>query len=110
MDAGKLRHRVTIERFMQGAQDPNTGDIINQWQVLRTVWASFEPVSGREFIAAQAGQSEVTARIVVRFTDVTTKDRIAMDGCLYNIHAVLPDPKSNKHYLTLMVSQGVNNG
>ena len=54
MDAGKLRHRVTIERFTQGAQDPNTGDIINQWQVLRVVWASFEPVSGREFIAASA--------------------------------------------------------
>ena len=110
MDAGKLRHRVTIERFTQGAQDPNTGDIINQWQVLRVVWASFEPVSGREFIAAQAGQSEVTARIVVRFADVTTKDRINMNGRLYNIHGVLPDPKSNKHYLTLMVSQGVNNG
>ena len=81
----KLRHRVTIERFAQGAQDPDTGDIVNQWQALKTVWASFEPVSGREFIAAQAGQSEVTARIVVRFTDVTPKDRIAMDGCLYNI-------------------------
>lgn len=106
----KLRHRVTIERFTQGAQDPNTGDIINQWQVLRAVWASFEPVSGREFIAAQAGQSEVSARMVVRFTDVTTKDRINMNGRLYNIHGVLPDPKSNKHYLTLMVSEGVNNG
>ena len=107
MDAGQLRHRVTIQRKNPQAQDAETGDLIAAWESLRTVWASFEPLSGRELMAAHAQQSEISARMKMRHTDVTPKDRILFKDRVFVIHAVLADLVSNKHYLTLMVSEGV---
>ena len=110
MKAGKLRHRVALERQGQAVQDPQTGDLMSGWVHLKMVWASVEALSGREFIAAQAAQSEVTARVTMRKTDVRVTDRLVYQDAIYDIHAVLPDPKSGREYLNLMVSKGANNG
>ena len=110
MEAGKLRHRIGIERLNHSAQDPSTGDIVQAWEPLKTVYAAVEPVSGREFIQSAATQAQISVRITIRSTDVQPADRIAHKGLLYNIHAVLPDRVSGQDYLTLMCSQGVNDG
>ena len=110
MEAGKLRHRIGIERLNDSAQDPNTGDIVKAWEPLKTVYAAIEPVSGKEFIQSAATQAQISVRITVRHTDVRPIDRIAHKGLVYNIHAVLPDRVSGLDYLTLMCSQGVNDG
>lgn len=110
MRIGKLRHRVTIQQ-PGTTRDPDTGESVPGWVDVATVWASVEPLSAREFIAAGATQSSVSARIVMRHRDdVTAGMRISYRGKVYNIHAPLPDPKSGRHYLTLPVSQGVNDG
>ena len=110
MRNGKLRHRITLQRPGL-SQDPQTGEMIPGWQDVATVWASIEPLSAREFIAAQAGQSEVSARVVIRHRDdVDATMRALYRGKLYNIHGVLADPKSGLEYLTLPVSEGVNDG
>jgi SPP1 family predicted phage head-tail adaptor len=108
--AGKLRHRVTIQRPGQ-TQDPVTGEVTNGWTDVVTVWASVEPLSVREFIASEAGQSEVSARITIRYRDgITAKMRILHRGQTYNIKGVLADAESGLEYLTLPVSAGVNDG
>ena len=57
---------------------------------------------GREFIAAQAAQSEVTARIRMRFRPwMTAQDRVIHDGKTYNIVSVV-DPRSQGRELVLM--------
>lgn len=110
MQIGKLRHRVRIER-PDTTQDLDTGEMVPGWALVATVWASVEPLSAREFIAAQAGQSEVTARVMMRHRDGITPDmRLVHRGKNYDIHGVLPDSKSGRHYLTLPVSEGVNDG
>ena len=110
MRTGKLRHRITLQRPGL-SQDPQTGEMVPGWQDVATVWASIEPLSAREFIAAQAGQSEVSARVVIRHRDdVDATMRALYRGKLYNIHGVLADPKSGLEYLTLPVSEGVGNG
>ncbi|APC45957.1 hypothetical protein QHH_45 [Halomonas phage QHHSV-1] len=110
MRAGQLRHRVTIQQPGQ-TQDPNTGEMITGWQDVATVWASVEPLSAREFIAAQAGQSEISARIKIRYREgIDATMRVQHRGRNYNIEGVLPDPESGRHYLTLPVSEGVNDG
>lgn len=109
MRAGKLRQRVMLQRNGPH-QDPESGEIINGWADLTTkpVPCSVEPVSGREFIAGQATQNEVTARIVIRYrAGVSAAMRAVHCGITYNIEAVLPDPKSGREYLTLMVSGGL---
>jgi len=110
MQAGKLRHRVIIQKHDQ-SQDPATGEIVTAWVNVATVWAAIEPLSAREFIAAQAGQSQISARATIRYTDgLDATMRLLHNGAAYNIEGVLPDPKSGRHYLTLTLSGGVSDG
>ncbi len=110
MRIGKLRHRVRIER-PDLTQDPATGEMVAGWALVRSAWASVEPLSAREFIAAGANQSQLSARITMRHKgDITPDMRIIHRGHEYNIEGVLPDPKSGLHYVTIPVSEGVTDG
>lgn len=106
MQAGKLRHRIQLQgkrRVPDGG-----GGWSHDWVTSRTVWARVEPLSGREFVAAQTVQSEVTTRITIRYRDDVTPDmRIMHRGKIYNIRAVLPDNRSGLEYLTLPCAEGV---
>jgi SPP1 family predicted phage head-tail adaptor len=76
-----------------------------------SVPAAIEPLSAREFIAAQAVQSAVTARITLRYrAGLDASMRIVHNGTIYNIAGVLADPDSGLEYVTIPVSTGVNNG
>ncbi|WP_200791826.1 phage head closure protein, partial [Klebsiella pneumoniae] len=55
MQAGKLRHRITLQEPVK-EQNPTTGAVINTWCDVATLWAEVAPLSAREFIAAQASQ------------------------------------------------------
>lgn len=110
MQAGKLRHRVSLQKPVK-TQNPSTGAVVNSWQETAKLWAEVAPLSAREFVAAQATQSEVTTRITIRFrNDVTPRHRIVYAGKIYNIEGVLADDKSGRDYLTLPCSEGVNDG
>lgn len=110
MQAGKLRHLVTIQEPVK-TQNPGTGDVNNDWRDLVNVFAEVTPLSAREFIAAQASQGEITTRITIRFRNgITRQHRILFRGVIYNIEGVLPDAKSGREYLTLPCSEGVNDG
>lgn len=109
LEAGKLRHRVSLQSQLQ-TQNPVTGDIAITWVEVAEIWASVEPLSAREFIAAQAVQSNVTTRITIRKREVDATMRIVYGSTVYNIHGVLSDPMSGNEYLTLPCSQGVNDG
>lgn len=109
MEAGRLRHRVTLQKTVT-TRDPDTGDTIRTWVDVATVWASVEPLSAREFIASAAMQSKVTARIVIRHRAVDHRMRILHRGKIYNIEGVLADPNSGLEYVTLACSEGVNDG
>ncbi|MGP5283155.1 phage head closure protein [Pseudomonas helleri] len=111
MRAGDLRHRIQFQKLAPGV-DPETQEPLpGVWVDVVTVWAAIEPLSGREFIAAQAVQSEVVGRIVIRRrTDIMAQMRGLYRGQVYNIHGVLSDPKSGLDYLTLPYSLGVNDG
>lgn len=110
MRAGKLRHKVTIQAPGL-TQDPVTGEMVAGWADFASVWASVEPLSARDFIAAQANQSEITARIVIRYREgILPTMRILHRSKVYAIQGVLPDAKSGLEYLTIPVSEGVKDG
>ena len=112
MRAGKLRQRITFQALGR-EQDPQTGEELEGWS---TVWdkvpASVEPLSARDLIAAQAGQSEATARMVIRYrAGILPTMRILHRGEIYNIQGPpLPDPVSGLEYLTILVARGVSDG
>lgn len=114
MRNGPLRHRITLQAPSQ-AQNEDTGEMVPVWtdwpEQGAKHWARIEPLSGRDFIASKALQSEVSGRIVLRYrAGITASMRILYRGTVYSIHAVLPDTKSGREYLTLLVSEGVKRG
>jgi len=111
MNIGKLRHRVTIESLV--IEQDSDGAQIESWVNTygTQVWADIQPLSGKELLASQSMQSEVKARIIIRYRDgVLPTMRILHRGNIYNIAGVIPDMKSGKEYLTLLCSYGVNEG
>jgi SPP1 family predicted phage head-tail adaptor len=112
MLAGKLRHRVDFQTPGE-VQDPASGEMVPGWL---TMWArvpaSVTPLSARDLIAAQAAQSETSARIMIRYrAGVLPTMRIIYRGEVYDIKGpALPDPDSGLEYLTILVAKGVNDG
>lgn len=105
--AGRLRHQVELQEQMQ-TQDAQTGEVLVAWQTIARPWAAIEPLSARDFIAAQAQQSEVRARITIRRrTDINASMRIVHRGLVYRILGVLNDPESGFEFQTLPVAEGV---
>ncbi|WP_333890055.1 phage head closure protein [Atlantibacter subterraneus] len=98
MQAGKLNKRVTLQKPVK-TQSPTTGAIVSGWADVAELWANVTDLSARDFVAAQAGQNEVTTRIT-----------IVHRGRIYDITGVLEDDKSGREYLTLPCSRGVNDG
>lgn len=68
MQAGKLRHRVTI-KALSNTQD-SFGDeskATEVWTEVATVWADVKPLQGRELIQAQQLHQETTHQVTIRF-------------------------------------------
>jgi SPP1 family predicted phage head-tail adaptor len=120
MHAGKLRHRVLIEELVAQTdtaddviQDEATGVVDREWTAVAEVWAAIEPLSAREFIAAQSVQSKVTTRITIRYRAISPTMRLVhmrrgVRSTVFNIEGVLPDKESGMDYLTLPCSAGVS--
>lgn len=110
MQAGTLRHRVTLQRFEQG-QDAYGGVLqdayggpVETWADVATCWAAVDALSGREFFATRQVQSEVSHKITLRHrSGVTPEMRVLFGGKVFGIEAVLPDSKSTR--LVLMCKE-----
>lgn len=113
MQAGRLRHRIDIQE-LKPVRDPVTLEFgepewVTRWEKCP---ARVEPLSARDLVAAQAAQSEATARMVIRYRPgVLSTMRIVYRGEVYSIEGPpLEDDKSGLEYLTLLVSKGVKDG
>lgn len=114
LKAGDLQHRVTIQQVTR-TQDGTTGEMTDTWadwpEEGAKHWARIEPLSAKDFIAAQAAQSEVTARITLRYrSGLSPTMRIVHRSKTYKIAGILPDKESGLEYVTLPVSEGVSDG
>jgi len=108
MDAGRMDKRISIEA--QATTRNAIGEPVTAWAPLAAVWASIEPLRGREFWAQQQVQSEVTTRIRIRYrAGITPAHRVRHAGRIYNIHSVI-DPKERHEELQLMCMEGPSNG
>ena len=73
---GKLRHRVRVERLDETARD-ESGAVVPTWVEVATVWASVDPVGGREALINGQVQANVTHLVLMRLRDdVTAKNRL----------------------------------
>ncbi|WP_288077289.1 phage head closure protein [Pseudomonas sp.] len=112
MKLGRMRHLIEIQRRAL-VQDPATGEMVDgAWVKFAKVYSAIEPLSTREFVEAQANQSEFTARIVIRYRPgVQDTMRVLHGGMVYAIKGPpLADKESGREYLALMVAAGVSDG
>lgn len=108
MQAGQLRKRVIIQQRSQTQDD--YGQPLQTWTDVATVYAGIEPLNGRELLAAQAVNSEVSHNVTMRYrTGITPAMRLNYQGRLFNIHTIL-DENERHRMLTLQCSEGMNDG
>lgn len=65
MNPSKLRHRITFQKQTETQND--YGEEIKEWVNVVTVWASINPISAKEFFAAEKMNSEVSHKINLRY-------------------------------------------
>lgn len=104
MRAGALRHRVQIQRATI-SRDAMGGEI-STWATVATRWAEVAGLSGREYLAAQAGQATADHVITLRHLDgVTPAMRVLHGGRTFDVVSVLEDPRHTE--LRLMAREAV---
>lgn len=110
MKAGPLRHRITIQERTE-VRD-SAGNTTYEWNNLHAnIAARVEPLSVKEFMQSKSMQSEISTRIVIRYiSDLDATMRILYRDKIYNPEGFLADMDSGLEYLTIPVSEGVNDG
>lgn len=106
--AGQLDQRITLQQRAAG-QD-SRGQESTTWSDVATVWASAQPLRGREFFAAAQVQAEATVRFRIRYRDgVVPTMRVLWRSQPYDINSVI-DVDGGKHTLELMCLEGGRDG
>jgi len=101
--AGRRDKRITIQRPIE-TRGADFSDPQNQWVTYLDIWASIEPLQGREYVLNREQQTEVTVRMrVLYFPAVTNKMRVIYRDKIYQIVSVI-DPFESHEELELMCS------
>jgi SPP1 family predicted phage head-tail adaptor len=83
---GELRHRV---EFLTPPETQNAYGEVDEtgtWSVFKTVWASVEPLKGRELFTAQQINSEITCKVKCWYVPgIKAKMRIKARGQIFEI-------------------------
>lgn len=104
--AAHLRQRITIEQYTVTDRNEIGGEV-KDWAPVATVWASVEPIRGREFFAAQQVNAEVTHKVTTRFhAGITPKMRVKYGARVLEIQSVI-DPQERHLFLELMCVERV---
>lgn len=109
--AGRLNRLVTLQQKATGSPAQfATGELDEVWVDVAQVWASVEPLVGREFYEAQQIQSSVTAKIRIRWRPgVDAGMRIVHQGKIYNL-AHPADVRAANRELLFYCTEGDNLG
>ena len=93
MNAGKLRHRVTIKRKTV-ARDTYGAETVT-WVDVTTVYAEVKPIGGREYYGAGQTLGESTYTVLMRYrSDVIQAWRLTYGTRTFEIQSVVPDEKN----------------
>ena len=95
MRASELRRQIVIQHASRVKDD--FGSDVSTWATLATVYAKIEPLTGREFFAANEIVEKVSHRFIIRYlSTVTTQMRVSYDSRIFNITSVVDPEEKNK--------------
>lgn len=100
MKIGDMRHRITFQEEVK-TPDSHKGFTVG-WRDLVSVWASVEPLSGREYFYSQQIKADITHRVKLRYrADITVKMRIKHRNRNLAIESIL-DKKERREELEIL--------
>lgn len=103
MDIGKLRHRITLVSYEILKDD--IGSEKRKWKKIDTVWASLEPLSGRELMATGMEKAEATIRVTIRYRkDMGPNLCIRFGSRVFEVISAI-NPEEKNIFLTLMCKE-----
>ena len=92
------RHKVTIQQPSTGKN--SAGAPAPAWSTLAIRWAGIKPLSGREYIAAQAAQSKTSHEIRMRWDSTVSatvpKMRVVYGARTFEIISAVNENERNK--------------
>jgi SPP1 family predicted phage head-tail adaptor len=107
-DAGKLRHRITIEKPTDTLDA--FGHRLKGWELVATVWAEVRPVGSNERLIAfqmQSGQTHVIkTRWQPNLVDVNGEYRIVFKERLFNIIGRPRNGDEKDNYIIIDTREG----
>lgn len=74
MDIGRLNKRITFYRYEDRINEYSQD--VQELVKLKTVWASIEPTTGKEYLEAQRIRSELTYKIYTRYFEAASSNLI----------------------------------
>lgn len=85
MKAGMLKHLITFQKMGNAKND--FGEIEQgQYEDFKSVWASINPVNGKESFLANANYSTITHKIKIRYLpDLDASMQIVFKGRIFSI-------------------------
>lgn len=98
MDAGELKHRIIFQENIPVQTSSGTKD---NWIDLAKRWASVQPLSSREFIAAQQSNSEISSKVKIRYSKLLDKPnlRAVMGTKIFILEAPINPSYMNKELI-----------
>lgn len=95
INIGKLNKRITFLRTEWVADE--MGQEVPEWMPYKTVWATVNPVSGREYYEAQKVRPELTYKIYTRYQQEIAPDmQIKYKEKMFEIKSIINVEESNK--------------
>lgn len=89
VEAGKLRHRITINQPSLGTATAY-GNAPVAWALVGKFWASIEPIGGREFEVAKSYAATVSHKISMRYAPgILPTCQIVFGTRTFNINGIM---------------------
>lgn len=89
MQAGRLRHRITIQ-YKSATTQNTAGEEVVTWAKYVDAWASIKPLRGQEYLQARQTQANVDHRIELRYqAGITPEMRVVFGSRIFSIESVL---------------------
>ncbi len=103
MEPGKLRKQVQLQELAENQND--YGEKIPSYTTYATIWASIEPLQGRELQYAQQIIAETTHKVVIRYNSkVEATHRVVYGDRILEIEAKINFEERNE-YLVLLCKE-----
>lgn len=84
MNSGDLRHRIQIKKLATIRNEFN--EQIEEWNLVKKVWAAIIPALGRNYYAADQTQTDAKTKINTRYhPEITREMRIYYGNKVYEI-------------------------